>query len=257
MAKWIGKILVTVLGLALLVYSSIRSVSFIQLTLSSDKQMLAFFGLAALDGGIIVWLCAFLYGSHGGAQRGLSIIMVIVDFLGAVAMFTADTAFNTGKSGLTVAFDQNEMMGFILVLSAIIALNIGAGIAHHIADPDNMRRMADEEAFGKIEELARKKVSEESDFLAAELAPTIAASWSAQTRAKYMHALNDKKVSTPLLPPTIRTPVKTVTLEPEELELSRLEKEYRNSERSNGKGKQKFQQVEQVSKTAPFEIHHD
>ena len=72
-----------------------------------------------------------------------------------------------------------------------------------------------------------------------------------------MHALNDKKVSTPLLPPTIRTPTKTVTLEPEELELSRLEQEYRNSEKKNGKGKQKFQQVEQVSKTAPFDIHRD
>ena len=257
MAKWLGKILITALGLALLVYSATRSVSFIGLTLPADKQGLAFFGLAALDGGIICFLIAFLHGSKGAAQRGICMIMIIVDFIGAVAMFTADTIYQTSVSGLTVEFDKNEMMTFILVLSAIIALNILAGIFHHITDPDNMRRMADEEAFGKIEELARKKVAEESDFLAAELAPTIAASWSAQTRAKYMHALNDKKVSTPLLPPTIRTPTKTVTLEPEEMELSRLEQEYRNSEKKNGKGKQVFQQVEQVTKTAPFEIHHD
>jgi hypothetical protein len=197
MKKWIGKILVTLLGLALLVYSATRSIDFISLTLPPDRQVLAYFGLAALDGGIIVWLLAFMYGSHGGAQRGISLMMILVDFLGAVAMFTADTIFNTGKAGLTTAFDQDQMMTFVLVLSIIIALNIGAGLAHHLTDPDHMRKMADEEAYSKIEDNARDRVSKESESLAAELAPVIAEAWITETRAKYMNAIKKAGGSLP------------------------------------------------------------
>jgi hypothetical protein len=190
MKNWIGKILITILGLALLVYSATRSVDFISMTLPADRQIMAYFGLAALDGGIIVWLLAFMYGSHGGAQRGISILMVGVDFVGAVAMFTADTILNTGEAGLTGRIDKESMLTFVIVLSLIIALNIGAGLAHHITDPDHMRKMADEEAHGKIEDQARSMVSKQADQLAAELAPVIAGHWMAQTRAKYMHELH-------------------------------------------------------------------
>jgi hypothetical protein len=190
MKNWIGKILITILGLALLVYSATRSVDFISMTLPADRQIMAYFGLAALDGGIIVWLMAFMYGSHGGAQRGISILMVGVDFVGAVAMFTADTILNTGEAGLTGRIDKESMLTFVVVLSLIIALNIGAGLAHHITDPDHMRKMADEEAHGKIEDQARNMVSKQADQLAAELAPVIADHWMAQTRAKYMHEIH-------------------------------------------------------------------
>jgi hypothetical protein len=189
MKTWIGKILVTGLSLAMLSYSATRSVDFIGLTLPADRQILAWFGLAALDGGIIVWLLAFLYGSHGSAQRGISIIMVLVDFIGAVTMFTADTIFNTGKLGLTVSFNQSTMLTFVIALSVVIALNMGAGIVHAITDPEHMRKMADEEANGKIEDMARARVSQQSDQLASELAPIIANSWMATTRARYMHAI--------------------------------------------------------------------
>ena len=70
------------------------------MTLPADKQVLAYFGLAALDGGLLAWLLAYLHGSHGGWQRGIAIMMVLVDFIGAVAMFTLDTIYNTGKAGL-------------------------------------------------------------------------------------------------------------------------------------------------------------
>jgi hypothetical protein len=201
MKGWIGKILVTILGIGLLVYSATRSVDFIALTLPADRQVLAFFGLAALDGGIIVWLLAFQFGSHGGAQRGISLMMILVDFIGAVAMFTADTIYNTGQAGLTAAFDQNTMMTFVIALSGIIALNIGAGLAFHITDPDHMRKMAEEEAISRIEDQARKQVEENSHNLAAELAPIMGAAWVEQTRARALAGLN--KGHTLALPPQI------------------------------------------------------
>jgi len=186
MFKKIGVLLVTVLGGTLLVYSATRSLDFIGLTLPEDRKVLAYFGLAALDGGLVAWLLSYMYGSRGGWQRAISIIMVCVDAVGAVTMFTLDTLYNTGKAGMTKAMTPEGMTTAVLGLSGIIALNIIATIAHHITNPDKLREQAEEEAFSKVEDATLKQISQNADSLAAQLAPIMAADWQAQTQAKYM-----------------------------------------------------------------------
>jgi fatty acid desaturase len=189
MFKKIGKLLVTVLAAALLVYSATRSLDFIQLTLPADKAVLGYFGLAALDGGLIAWLLAYLFGSSGGWQRGISLLMVLVDFVGCVTFFTLDALYNTGKTGLTMAMSQDAIFTAVIGLSAVIALNIGAVIAHHLTDPGMMKQQAEEEAHSMIEDAALAQIRQHSGALAAELAPQIGADWLVQTRSKYMHKL--------------------------------------------------------------------
>lgn len=189
MKKAIGTLLVTLLALALLVYSAMRSLDFISLTLPADQQVLAWFGLAALDGGLVIWLLNFLYGAKGGYQRGISLLMVIVDFLGAVAMFTLDTLYNTGQAGMTAVMAPEDMKMAVLALSAIIALNVGATLAHHIMDPDNRQRMAEEDVHDQIEALALKKISENTAGLAASLAPRLASSVMDDINAQYASGL--------------------------------------------------------------------
>jgi hypothetical protein len=186
MIKKIGILLVTLLGGTLLVYSATRSLDFIELTLPADRKILAYFGLAALDGGLVAWLLSYLNGSRGAWQRAISILMVIVDTGGAIAMFTFDTLYNTGKNGMTAAMTPEEMTNAILALSGIIALNIIATIAHHITDPDKLREQAEEEAFAKVEDATLKQISKNADSLAAQLAPVMAADWQTQTQAKYL-----------------------------------------------------------------------
>lgn len=186
MIKKIGVLLVTVLGGLLLVYSATRSLDFIELTLPEDRKILAYFGLAALDGGLVAWLLSYMNGSRGAWQRAISILMVIVDTGGAIAMFTFDTLYNTGKNGMTAAMTPEEMTNAVLALSGIIALNIIATIAHHITEPDKLREQAEEEAFAKVEDATLKQISKNADSLAAQLAPIMAADWQAQTQARYM-----------------------------------------------------------------------
>lgn len=189
MFKKIGGLLVTLLGLTLLVYSATRSLDFIMLTLPPDRQVLAYFGLAALDGGLLAWILAYLYGSRGGWQRGISLLMILVDLIGAVAMFTLDTLYNTGRSGLTNAMTSEEIQTAVLALSMIIALNIAATIAHHLTEPDSLKKQSEEEAFSKIEDAAIRQIGEHSEALASELAPQIADDWMQVTRARYKAAL--------------------------------------------------------------------
>lgn len=194
MIKKIGMLLITILGGALLVYSATRSLDFISLTLPADRQVLAYFGLAALDGGLVAWLLSYLYGSRGAWQRAIAILMLMVDILGAIAMFTLDTLYNTGKNGMTAALTPDEILMAVLGLSGIIALNIIATVAHHITDPDKLREQAEEEAFAKVEDATIKQISKNAETLAAQLAPIMAADWQTQTQAKYLSYVGTGKL---------------------------------------------------------------
>jgi hypothetical protein len=189
MTQRIGALLATLLGLALLVYSAARSLDFISMTLPGNSQVLAYFGLAALDGGLVAWLLAFLHGSKGSWQRAVSILMVIVDFVGCVAMFTMDTIYNTGKTGLTTGLTEDQIWTAVIGLSAIIALNIAATVVFHITDPTARQRQAEEEAQDRIEDAAIASVNKNASFLAAELAPQMADDWMRNMRARYQHAM--------------------------------------------------------------------
>ncbi len=213
MFKKLGVLIALVLGAVLLVYSAMRSLDFISLTLPPDRQILAYFGLAALDGGLIAWLLSYLYGSRGW-QRAIAFVMVIVDLAGAVAMFTLDTLYNTGKAGMTTALTPQELENAVLALSGIIALNIAAVVAHHMTDPDQLRAQAEEEAFSKVEDATLKQIAKNADQLAAQLAPTLAADWMRQTQARYMAYVGTGKIPTLLdakaqavTPPAITAPI--------------------------------------------------
>jgi hypothetical protein len=208
MFKKIGQLIATVLGLVLLVYSATRSLDFIGLTLPADRQILAWFGLAALDGGLIAWLLAYLYGSRGGWQRAIALIMVLIDLLGAVAMFTLDTLYQTGKSGMTQALTPDEIQAAVLALSGVIALNIAATVAHHLTDVDKLKEQAEEEAFAKVEDKTLKQITDNAEQLAAEVAPILAADWVQNTRARYLANIGTGKI------PTIDATAKDVTPAP-------------------------------------------
>jgi hypothetical protein len=196
MFKKIGGLLVTLLGGALLVYSATRTLHFIQMTLPEDSKILAYFGLAALDGGLVAWLLSYLYGSRGGWQRAISMLMVVVDAVGVIAMFTLDTLYSAGMAGMTEGLTASQIHNAILALSGIIGLNIIATIAHHLTDPDKLREQAEEEAFSKVEDATLKQIQTNADQLAAQLAPTLAADWMNQTKARYMSYIGTGKIPT-------------------------------------------------------------
>lgn len=185
MFKKLGSISATVLAFLLLIYSATRSVDFIQSTLPGNKHVLAWFALAALDGGLISWTLAYLYGAKGW-QRPIAFGMVVIDLIGVIAMFTLDTLYNTGTSGMTDFLTQEQIKWSVIGLSAVIGLNIAATVANHLMSPEALRAQAEEEADDKIETATLKQISESADTLASELAPIVASDWVNKKRVKYM-----------------------------------------------------------------------
>jgi hypothetical protein len=201
MKKQLGNILTTVLSIALLVYTATRSLDFIQMTLPEGRQLLAWFALAALDGGLIGWLMNYMYSAQGGMQRAISLLMVIIDFLGVAAMFTLDTLVNTGNAGMTTRLDPASMMTAVLVLSGIITLNIGSTLAHYIYDPGRQKEKAEEEIQEKIEELALKNLKQNAPTLAAKLAPAMASDWLSEINARNVSGIKSlRSIKVPELP---------------------------------------------------------
>lgn len=184
----------TALAVLLLIYSATRSLDFISLTLPPNRQILAWFGLAALDGGLIAWTLAYLHGAKGW-QRPIAFGMVIVDLLGAIGMFTLDTLYNSGANGMTVTLTQEEIFYAVLALSGVIGLNIAATVATHLMSPEALKQQAEEEADDKIETATLEKITQNADTLAAEVAPIVAADWVSKKRAQHMAKVDSSPVS--------------------------------------------------------------
>lgn len=194
MFKKFGRMSATALAVLLLIYSATRSLDFISLTLPPNRQILAWFGLAALDGGLIAWTLAYLHGAKGW-QRPIAFGMVIVDLLGAIGMFTLDTLYNSGANGMTVTLTQEEIFYSVLALSGVIGLNIAATVATHLMSPEALKQQAEEEADDKIETATLEKITQNADTLAAEVAPIVAADWVSKKRVQHMAKVDSSPVS--------------------------------------------------------------
>ncbi len=197
MVKKLGSLFASGLGLFLLIYSASRSLHFIGMTLPPDRKILAWFGLAALDGGLLAWLLTYLHGSVGGWQRAISLVMVIIDLLGSILLFSADTLLSAGNVGLIAVLSETDIRNVILALSGIIAANIAAVIFHELTNPENLRRQAEEEARSLIQDQALEQIKKNAGILASQVAPQIAADWKAQTEAEFTNKLRRKL---PVLP---------------------------------------------------------
>lgn len=198
MKRVLATLFITTVAIVLAVYSAWRSLDFISLTIPPEQQAMGFLALLATEGGIFCWMLYFLFGAGGAWQRGISLVMTIVDLCGSVALFSADTLLRSGQNGLVATMAPDEIRLIILALSGLIALNVAATIACHLFDPAHQRRAAEQEAFDEVENLALATIRQNSQSLAAELAPVLAADWIADARARYLNSL--RAVKSPALP---------------------------------------------------------
>lgn len=193
----IGDLAIKAIALILLAYSATRSLDFIGLTLPPGREIMAFFALGALDGGLLAWIAAYQSKTAGTWQRTIAVIMIVVDFIGIVATFTLDALYNTGASGLTVALAPQTMQAAVIAISLIIAANIGAAVAHHLTNPESLRQHAEDEARTGVEDAAIELIKRDAPRLAAEVAPQIASAWRENTVASYAHKVKRARLPKP------------------------------------------------------------
>ncbi|HNB42138.1 MAG TPA: hypothetical protein PLG52_11605 [Anaerolineales bacterium] len=170
---------------ALLIYAATRSLDFITATLPPDQQIIGYLGLAATSGGLLAWLMVFMYKAEGIGQKITAGIMTALDMLGEFGLFTMDTLYQSGKSGMTAQLTPDEIRLVVLSLSGLIALNIFATIIFHLLDSENMRRMRESFVRDQLEQNALKEIEKRGEEIALTLAPALAKQWADEFERKF------------------------------------------------------------------------
>ena len=154
MKQKIALALVTVMGLALLAYTALRTLDLIQLTVRVDQQAIGYLALVAFDGGLIGWTLFYLHGAKGGWQRGISAMMIVVSLAGVLIAFSADTLYQANVRGTWVTLEPASLARASWGKVFIIGANVAALIAIHLTDPLARTAQAEEEARDRITEAA-------------------------------------------------------------------------------------------------------
>ena len=169
----VSNVILLTLGCALLIYSGFRGYDFISTTMPAGSQLIALFFLFATEGGIVAWLLQTLYGSRGFVQRTIAISMTIVDMFASFGLFTADTLFRSGQSGISVVMTEEDIRNTLIAMSVVVLLNVAAIIATHLFDPESIKRSKEQDAEDAIHEATLRHIAENSQLLAERLAPQL------------------------------------------------------------------------------------
>lgn len=183
--KAIATVLFYAISGALLGYAAMRSLDFITSTLPPEQQLTGYLALAATSGGMIGWLLVFLYKAEGVGQKTTAALMVVIDLLGEIALFTFDTLYQTGQAGMTTALTASEVRTVVLGLSGLIGLNILATVAFHLVEPDNIKAMRESFVRDRLENDALKLIEKRGDELAQKMAPALAEQWAADFEKRF------------------------------------------------------------------------
>lgn len=147
--------MVWLIAIGLLLFTGYRSMHLVSSTLPGDAQILAVAALAALDLGALGWL-RFANGGARERQRGIAVLMVVVDLAGVTAAVIADTA-------LIAAPDASRALVASVTMWAvpvIVAANVAATFAVALLDPERAKREAERMHAEEIE--AAKREAEEA-----------------------------------------------------------------------------------------------
>jgi|GEM_PF-835028 len=184
LTKWIGKLLFVLMAGALIVYAASRTLDFVNSTLGAEDQIIGYLALFATTGGALAWLSVFLWNSEGIAQKGIALVMIIIDVAGEITLFTVDTLMQSGLNGLTVALAPEEVRLTVLGMSFLIGVNIISTFAYHIMDADNLAAIEEHFADWKIKQAIQKAKTAKAASIADEIAEREAEAYGQAQKAK-------------------------------------------------------------------------
>lgn len=185
MKKTISKGIIYMMGAALLLFTSWRTLHLINSTLPDEQWLLGMLALVAFGVGLVGWAQYFSHGAENTIQFSVAVVMVVIDLAGEVIAFSFDTILTAQTKGMIDKLKGDPEMIAIIVMAAVVALNIIALLIVHLASNENLKAIKEGMAHAKIEEATLKEIDGKASVLAAEIAPKIGAAWAESVRIKY------------------------------------------------------------------------
>lgn len=168
--KFITGIVALIFGIAVIGFTIKLTYDTMTILFPQDP-ILRWVSIALYDGGVIAWLLTYIARAMGTPQRGISLVMTILDFLGVVAMVIAGIYL----SGQTLA-DIPPWVGSAVVNVTIIAatLNAGAIYFYHASAPDVIETIQTQELEDTLREEALDQARMQVERSAQQLGAIIA-----------------------------------------------------------------------------------
>jgi hypothetical protein len=186
--KYVAKVLFFVLAVMLIAWSASRGLDFIQSTLPEGQKANGYFGLAGTEIGMLVWLLVFMYAARSIGQYVTSGIMTLVDLAGAIALFTFDSLFRAGQSGMITTLQPEEVKTVILALNGLIGLNVIATVLYHLADSETQKRVSEAVMEGLLEIKVMAAIERQGRAIVDAKAPELAEQYLDEFKARFGNA---------------------------------------------------------------------
>lgn len=150
----LGDVLLVGFTIILAVFVGFRSYDFISKTLPPGWELVAYTGLAVLDGGFIIWALAIALSATNAVQMALSWTMWLLDGLGLALVVVADTFFYTqaGASTQALADTVSTLAAWMFPLMAI--LNAAAAILYKQFAPSVILSRRKRQKMAQVQHLA-------------------------------------------------------------------------------------------------------
>lgn len=174
-----GKLILWLLIIALILFTAIRTLHFLQMTFPPELGYVAYLGLAAFDIGILGWLYYASHSAEGDSQRALAYGMIFVCMGGVIITTIADMIIVSAQNGLTKLPPQWSTIGLWGVI-IVIVMNVVAGILVHLNAPSHKRHFAMESARDKIHTTVLSHIAAQADVIAPQIAEHTARHWANQ-----------------------------------------------------------------------------
>lgn len=180
---WFIGLFAGVFFIALILWTASLTLGIMSIVLPNNPAA-KYFSLALFDGGALVWIALYTYKAKGTPQRGASLLLFVIDFLGVILM-TAGGVFMGGQSLETIP----AWMGGALVNGVIFATlaNVAAGYYYHASRPETREAMQAQSLEDTLTEEAMRQARVNVEREAAQLGAIMAR--RATARIKYRLAL--------------------------------------------------------------------
>jgi hypothetical protein len=181
LGKVISNILLGGLAIALAIFTGSRTLDLIGQWLPANQDIYKWLALAAFEGGFALWALFFATAAEGAPQRGLALLMIIVDFLGIAIATVADLVLTGAKDGKLPAINGDMQQAIVVFIGIIIVLNVAAFMAAKLISPAKLREWAVQDAEDVIYSEEQKAIKSLAPSVAGSMAPIRAQQWANQT----------------------------------------------------------------------------
>ena len=137
---------------------------------------------------MLVWLLVFMYAARSIGQYVTSDIMTLVDLAGAIALFTFDSLFRAGQSGMITTLQPEEVKTVILALNGLIGANVIATVLYHLADSETQKRIGEAVIEGLLEIKVMASIEKQGRAIVDAKAPELAEQYLDEFKARFGNA---------------------------------------------------------------------